>query len=327
MNIGIIGFGFMGGVHLSAIESIEGAAVTAVSSRTRPTPDAPSRGNMPGLKSGTTPADARWYDDWRELVSDPGVDAVAICLPTHLHKQVVLSALEHGKHVLCEKPMALTSSDCDQMLEAATKSDRIFMVGQVLRFFFPYRYAATFISSTCGGSVRSCVMKRQTGYPQWSEWLATEERSGGAILDLLSHDIDQALKLFGRPESVLAVRDGEIDTMLAKLRYRDGLDVRIEGGWRAPEILFSAGFEIIGDDAALTLEDGKLQLNVAGNRQAIAIPEHMEYLDQIAYFVDCCRKGTAPDLCPPAESAQAVKLAILLKTSREQNGKELLCEL
>jgi predicted dehydrogenase len=326
MKIGIIGFGFMGGVHLSAIEQIEGAALAAVSSRTRPAADAPSRGNLEHVKSGTLPADVNWYSDWRELIQDPNVDAVDICLPTHLHKEVALSAFERGKHVLCEKPMALTPSDCDQMLEAANKSGRTFMVGQVLRFMYPYRYAASFISTTCHGAVKACTMRRKTGYPQWSEWLSNEQCSGGAILDLLSHDIDQTLKLFGRPHTVSAVSDGEIDTMRGTLQYSNGLRVKVEGGWYTPELPFSAGFEIAGDDAVLSFEDGKLHLNLHGTEQPIDIPEHQEYLDQMKYFIECCTNNTAPDLCPPADSAEAVKLAILLKASRDQNGKELPCE-
>jgi predicted dehydrogenase len=321
----MIGFGFMGGVHLSAVEQIDGVALTALSTRTRPTPDAPPRGNLAHVKSGTFPEDINWYPDWRQLVSDPNVDAVDICLPTHLHKEVALSAFRHGKHVLCEKPMALTPADCDQMLEAANKSGRTFMVAQVLRFMFPYRYAASFISSTCHGSVKACTMQRKTGYPQWSEWLSNEKYSGGAILDLLSHDIDQALKLFGQPDTISAVSDGEIDTMRGTLHYSSGLQVKIEGGWYTPELPFSAGFKITGNDATLTLEEGKLKLILNGLEQSIDIPEHQEYLDQMAYFIECCRTNTAPELCPPAESAQAVKLATLLKASRDQNGKELSC--
>jgi predicted dehydrogenase len=317
----------MGGVHLSAIEQIEGATLASVSSRTRPTANAPVRGNLPQLKSGSLPPEIKWYDDWRELLQDPDIDAVDICLPTHLHKTVAISALERGKHVLCEKPMALTPSDCDEMLEAASKSGRTFMVGQVLRFMFPYRYAASFVTSIGHGSVKACTMRRKTGYPQWSEWLANESSSGGAILDLLSHDIDQALKLFGRPNSVSAVRDGEIDTMLGTLHYSDGLEVRVEGGWYAPELPFSADFEIIGKDAALTFKDGKLQRNLDGMEQSIDIPKHQEYLDQMTYFIECCRNNAAPDLCPPFESAQAVKIATLLKASRDAEGKELLCEI
>ena len=322
MKIGIIGFGFMGGVHLAAIQRIEDATVTAVASRTRPVPGAPPRGNLHDVESSSLPADANWYSDWRRVL-DSDIDAVDICLPTYLHKQVILSALERGKHVLCEKPMALTSSDCDQILEAANKSDRVFMVGHVLRFMYPYRYAASFIHSTCHGTVKACTMNRRTGYPQWSNWLSQEQYSGGAILDLLIHDIDLAVKLFGQPSAVSAVNDGEIDTMRGTLRYSNGLKIHIEGGWYSPDTPFSAGFQIEGEDAALSFAEGKLRLNLSDDEQFVDIPEHREYFEQIAYFVECCRNNSAPEQCLPAESARAVRLANLLKDSRAQNGKEL----
>lgn len=325
MNIGIIGFGFMGGVHLAAIQRIEGATVTAVASRTRPAPGAPPRGNLGHVESSSLPADINWYFDWHELLLDPTIDAVDICLPTYLHKEVILSALERGKHVLCEKPMALSASDCDEILKAANKSGRIFMVGHVLRFMYPYRYAASFISSTCHGSVRACTMKRRAGYPQWSDWLSKEDCSGGAILDLFIHDIDMALNLFGQPSAVSAVSDGEIDTMHGVLHYANGLQVQIQGGWYATDVPFSASFQIEGDDAALFFEDGKLWMSGSGEKQPVDIPEHQEYLEQIRYFVECCRSNTVPELCPPAESAQAVRLANLLKASRDKNGMEVLC--
>ena len=314
----------MGRVHSSAIEQTEGAALTALCSRTRPTADSPPRGNL--LQAAATlPPQVRWYSDWRELLQAPDVDAVDICLPTHLHKEVALSALERGKHVLCEKPMALTPSDCDELLEAASRSGRIFMVAQVLRFMFAYCYAGSFIKSLPPDSVEACRLQRKTGYPQWGDWLSHEQYSGGAILDLLIHDIDQALKFFGEPDSVTAVSRGEIDTMLGTLRYRNRLEVQIEGGWYAPGLPFSAGFEIIGKDARLTLQDGKLQLDRDGRADLLEMPDSLGYREQMAYFVACCRSNTAPDLCPPAESARAVKIASLLRASRDQNGRELRC--
>src|SRR5665213_3405084 len=325
MKIGIIGFGFMGGVHLSAIERIEGATLAAVSSRTRPVEGTMTRGNLHHVESSALPAGIPWYSDWHQLLLDPDIDAIDICLPTYLHKKVVLSALERGKHVLCEKPMALLSSDCDQMLEAANKSGRVFMVGHVLRFMFPYRFAASFFRTICHGSVKACTMKRRTGYPQWSEWLSKEDCSGGAILDLLIHDIDQALSLFGQPSTVRAISDGEIDTMHGTLQYANGLKVQIEGGWYAPEVPFSSSFHIRGEGAALVFEEGKLRMNLSGEVQSIAIPERSEYLEQMAYFVECCKSNEAPELCLPSESAQAVRLATLLQASRDQNGRELPC--
>lgn len=326
MKIGIIGFGFMGGVHLSAVQGIDGASLAAISSRTRPKVDAGPRGNLPHVKSAVLPEDTKWYDNWQELVGDEQVDAVDICLPTQLHKQVTLAALARGKHVLCEKPMALNYADCAEMMEAASKSGRIFMIGQILRFMFPYRYAASFIHSIGRDKLKWMTMVRKTGYPQWSAWLSDEACSGGAILDLLSHDIDQALKLFGGPVSVKAVSDGAMDTMRGELHYDDGLEVRIEGGWYEPEMPFSAGFAIASDTAQLAFKDGILQVDRDGSTETIALPEPREYAEQMAYFIDCCRRNEQPQLCLPAESAEAVRIANLLRRSREQNGEELKCE-
>jgi predicted dehydrogenase len=326
MRIGLIGFGFMGGVHLAAFEQIEGVTIAAVASRTRPVAGAPPRGNLDHVKTAAIPESATWYSDWRELVLDPEIDSVDICLPTHLHKEVVLAALAQGKHVLCEKPMALNSADCDEMMAAAGKSGRIFMVGQVLRFMFPYRYAASFVSDASYGPVTACTLSRRTGYPQWSDWLSKEGSSGGAILDLLSHDIDQALQMFGVPKSVSAVSQGEIDTMVGTLHY-GGLDVTIKGGWFAPEVPFSAGFQITAKNAALSLEEGKLTLRLPDGEQVVEVPATDNYLEEVRYFVECCRDNVFPERCSPRESAQAVRVANLLKVSREQDGKEVLCEL
>jgi predicted dehydrogenase len=325
MKIGLIGLGFMGGAHLSAIESLGDVTLTAISSRTQPTSDRLSQGNLPHLKATARPLDARWCADWRQLVSDSNVDAVDVCLPTHLHKEVALSAFEHGKHVLCEKPMALSFADCEQMLEAAERSGCVFMVAHVLRFVSSYRYAASFIASTLKGSVTSCTMQRKAGYPTWGEWLGREECSGGAILDLLIHDIDQALKLFGKPNTVRASSDGEIDTMKGYLRYADGLEVRLVGGWYEAERPFSAGFQIRGKDADLSLEAGKLRLIVSGEEQLVDMPAEEEYTEQMHYFTQCCQQRIAPELCPPAESAEAVRIANLLRASRSDNEREIPC--
>jgi predicted dehydrogenase len=326
MKIGLIGSGFMGGVHLSAIERLEGATLTALASRTRPTADAPARGNLHHLKTAALPEHVRWYADWQEMIVDPEIDAIDICLPSQMHREVALRAFELGKHVLCEKPMALTTEDCDVMMEAAVKSGRTFMVAQVLRFMFPYQYAAGFVRELGRRAVTACTLHRQTGYPQWSEWLSREELSGGAIVDLLSHDIDMAMVLFGAPETVTAVAMGEIDTMRGRLHYANGLDVLIEGGWMTPGVQFSAGFRIdVGDDDALVFEGDTLERIRDGAGQPVKIPEHDPYQDEIAYFVECAKTGTRPERCLPAESARALRVANLLRQSRSEGGKEMRC--
>jgi predicted dehydrogenase len=321
MKLALLGYGFMGGAHLAAMQRIDGVEVKAVSSRTRPSADGPPRGNL-DLQSGPLPDTVEWHPDWRSIIADPEIDAVDICLPTDLHREVILSALAAGKHVLCEKPMALTTADCIEILAAAKATDRIFMVGQVLRFMYPYRYAAKFISDAGHANIQRCVLRRQAGYPEWGGWLTQYDRSGGAILDLLSHDLDQVLSLFGPPRSAYATSTGPIDTMHARLNYESGLVVEVEGGWLPTGVPFSAGFEIQTNDSLLTYRDDALILSHGDENKSIEIPKHDPYFDEIAYFIDCCRRNAAPTLCLPEESAQAVELSLQLRASRDAGGKE-----
>ena len=324
MKFAMLGYGFMGGAHLAALRRIDGVTVKSVSSRTRPSADGPARGNL-NLLSGPLPDDVAWYPDWQSIVADPEIDAVDVCLPTDLHREVVRAALAAGKHVLCEKPMALTTEDCDVMIAAAQASGCTFMVGQVLRFMFPYRYAAGFLHEVGRDAVLRCVLQRSTGNPNWGGWLVDEQRSGGAILDLLSHDLDQALSLFGPPLSVRAATQGPLDTMHATLSYAGALNVEVEGGWFAADVPFSSSFQIEAAARSLTYHDGVLLLKQKdASEEIVEIPQHDPYFDEVAYFVDCCRRNASPDLCPPTESAAAVRLSNLLKASRNENGKELV---
>lgn len=321
MNIGLIGYGFMGGAHAAAIQSIPDVTLYALATRTRPSADGPTRGNL-DLKTVPLPDSVKWTASWEEVVADPAVDAVDVCLPTHLHKAVVLAALQHGKHVLCEKPMAMNPEECDELMAAAAKAGKTFMIAQVLRFMYPYSYALEFVQSEGADHVTSCVLQRSTGYPQWSEWLAKNDRSGGAILDLLSHDLDQALHWFGQPETISAVSIGEVDTAEAMLRSGDRV-VTVKGGWLAPETPFSASFHIKTATASLDYDGTVLTQTRDGIAHEIAIPEHDAYADEIAYFVQCAKTGTAPDRCPPTDSARVVRLAEVLKRSREEQGREI----
>jgi predicted dehydrogenase len=322
MNIGLIGYGFMGGAHAAAIQSLPGATLYALACRTRPTADGPRRGNL-DLKTAPLPDTVKWTPTWEEIIADPLIDAVDVCLPTHLHKQVVEAALRQGKHVLCEKPMAMTAVECDDLLALAATTGETFMIAQVLRFMFPYTYALEFVRRVGAENVIACSLQRSTGYPQWSDWLAKTERSGGAILDLLSHDLDQALLWFGQPDTVSAVSIGEVDTAHATLRYGDRT-VTVRGGWLVSDTRFSASFHIETADRSLTYDGTVLTLTEEGRSGVVDIPAHDPYADEIAYFLECVRTGAAPERCPPADSARVVRLAETLKRSREEHGGEAL---
>ena len=322
MRIGLIGYGFMGGAHAAALEAVAGVTLAAVASRTRPSEAGPVRGNL-DLKAGPLAETVRWTPDWQNIVDDEAIDAVDICLPTNMHKEVIERALQKGKHVLCEKPMALTPSDCVDLLAQAKASGRIFMVAQVLRWMLPYQYALRFVSSVGRDAITAGILQRSTGFPQWSVWLGREEAGGGAILDLLSHDLDQALQWFGEPRSVCARSMGEVDTMRGWLNYDGGLRVCVEGGWMQPGVPFSAGYRLETARETLVFASGKLHLTRDGETSEVQLPEQDAYHDEIAYFVECCRSSRPPAMCLPEESAKAVSLALLLGESRRQDGRAL----
>jgi predicted dehydrogenase len=319
MNIGLIGYGFMGGAHAAAITHIPGATLAAVASHNKPSADGPTRGNL-DLKTEPLPDTVRWTPDWREVVDDPAIDAIDICLPTPMHREAIERAFANGKHVLCEKPMALTNSDCEELLAIARASGKVFMIAHVLRWMQPYPYAFQFVKKT--NDIATATLRRSTGYPHWSGWLRDIKVSGGAIPDLLLHDLDQALQWFGDPITVSATSIGEVDTMRASLRYADK-EIIVEGGWLAPETPFAASFSITANNASLTFADNKLIETHGSESHEVKLPEHDAYYDEIAYFIECCRTGSAPALCTPESSAKAVRLALLLMQSRDNNGKEI----
>lgn len=326
----MIGLGFMGAVHLSAYAKIAGANVAAVcaSGSQNFTGDfSQVGGNLSREPVQFDFSTVRKCTDWRDLVADPDIDAVDICLPTDLHAQITVAALGNGKHVLCEKPMALTVAECERMIAAAAQANRILMIGQVLRFWPEYEELKRFVQTGEHGTIRSATFIRRSGLPDWSRWLTDESRSGGALLDLLLHDIDQALLLFGAPYRMAAKGMGGPDTTMATLIYKGGPEVRVQGGWFAPGTPFSMSFQVRADSAELDLTPEGLFLNdVTGKRRKLDVGSADAYESELAYFLHCCHNGEQPRRCMPTESARAVKVALLLKQSRANGGEQLECE-
>ncbi len=321
----------MGATHLDAYSKLEEARVSAVCTGDvkRLSGDlSGAGGNIQREKSSFDFSKARKYTQWRELVLDPDLEIIDICLPTDLHAAVAIAALTAGKHVLCEKPMALTAADCERMIAAAEEHNRILMIGQVLRFWPEYAALQKFAKSGEYGGIRSINFVRRCGLPDWSGWLPVEARSGGAPLDLLVHDIDQALLLFGMPERVAAKQLGTVDGLMATLIYPNGPEARILGGWFLPGAPLQMSFQARAERAELELtHEGLFLSDQAGKRTKLETSGESAYAAEIRYFVGCCKDGKQPDRCPPRASADAVRLALLLKQSRSADGQQLSTKL
>ncbi len=134
--------------------------------------------------------------------------------------------------------MALDAAGCAGMIEAASGAGRILMVAQVLRFLPMYTALAEALRGGALGAPRFAAFRRRCAAPAWSEWLADPKQSGGGAFDLLIHDVDICLRLFGAPERVSATGyealASGIDVLAAELRY-PGWSAFLSGGWHHPE--------------------------------------------------------------------------------------------
>jgi predicted dehydrogenase len=336
MKIGVLGLGFMGSTHLKALATIPGAELVAVMDldEKRLSGDLSGiQGNIGGPGENMDFSRVRKYRTVEEALNDPELEAVDICLPTFLHAPVALQALQAGKHVLVEKPMALDGAAADQMIAEAEKHKRILMTAQVLRFVASYRKLSELVKSGSLGVVRSAIFRRRCAAPTWGPWEFDSSKSGGGIFDLLIHDVDICLHLFGVPEAVSALGYEDlprgIDHIAAQFHYPEIGSITIAGGWHhIGQYPFSMEYTVIADG-------GTVEYNSAGRPPALYRADgKMEelksadgdwYREEVAYFVECCLAERKPQLCPPEESALAVKVTRLMIESRRRGGEKLSC--
>ncbi|MCS6951445.1 MAG: Gfo/Idh/MocA family oxidoreductase [Bryobacterales bacterium] len=338
MKIGVVGLGFMGSTHLRALRNVAQAELHAVvSSDPRKLEGDLSgiQGNIGGPGERFDFTGVRKYRTWQEAVADPELEALDICLPTHLHAEVAIAALRAGKHVLVEKPMALDGASAEAMLAAARESGRVLMTAHVLRFWPDYVVLSDTVKSGRIGSVRAAVFRRRCAAPAWGAWLSDKQASGGGVFDLLIHDVDFCLHLFGAPEAVSAVGYEDmahgIDWITAQLHYSGIGGVVISGGWHhAGAFPFSMEYSVVAEGGVLEYNSAAgppALYHARGARETPPLDGRDGYEAELAYFVDCCVGGRRPDRCPPEESVAAVKLARLMVEARDRRGEKIPCQI
>ena len=320
----------MGSTHLQAYEQVEGAEIGAVvsSDEKKLAGDLSSiSGNLDREGRAMDFGEAARYRTFEEALGDPSIDAFDICTPSWLHASQAVRALEAGKHVLVEKPMALSGEDCDRMLAAAERTGKTLMVAQVLRFLPDYVGAAELIRSGKLGAVRHAFFYRKCAAPEWGPWLRDKSRSGGGVFDLLIHDVDYCRYVLGKPAGVEATGVEElekgVDVIEARFDYGDTL-ATVAGGWRHPKSYpFSMEFTIVCDGGTLDFRSGDRELTLYGadgEAQPVEVDRTDAFQAEAAAFVEACRTGRAPERCRPEESADSVKLALAMLRSRENGG-------
>ena len=309
----------MGVTHLKAIQGsaeVRAAAVVSSDERKLAGDFSGVGGNLDTTSSALDLAGVKTYRRLEEALADREIDAIDICLPTYLHGPAAIAAMRSGKHVLVEKPMALDVGECNHMIREAERTGRTLMCAQVLRFFPTYAVLQP-------GQLLAGRFRRRCAAPHWGDWLKDKSKSGGGVFDLLIHDVDMMLHLYGEPLGVRATGYEDlaqgIDLIDAQFDY-DGFTINVSGGWHPGAYPFSMEYTIVAENGTwdYRFDDGDPVFYAPGEEPLRLTPEREVdgYREQIEYFARCVREGARPDRCPPEESARAVYWTRKMEESR-----------
>ena len=309
LKVGMVGIGGISGAHIPALESIEETELVALCD-IRPERLEP----YPGKHQ---------YTDFGDMLEGEQLDILDICLPTYLHAEYAVRAMEKGIHVICEKPVSLNGGDVERVYGAARRNNLKFMVAQVLRFWPEYVLLKELYDSGKYGKLLSGAMSRLGGIPRWSwdNWMADEKRSGLVPFDLHIHDLDFLVYAFGSPRNTQLhrVKRPEQDYMSAVYEF-PGFFVTTEASWYAAPYPFTAGFRFQFERAILAYEKGQCILYgedgtvtdlteaAQGDTGGINLPKSDAYFNEIRYFTDCVLEDRFPERVKPEELQQVIQI-------------------
>lgn len=319
IKVGILGMGFMGNCHFNAYKGVEKARVTVLCDcdGNKLKCDAGVAGNIASAGQKKNLAGIKTYTEASRLIADPEIDVVDITLPTYLHAEWAIKALKAGKHVVCEKPMALSSLDARKMVSVAHQTHRQLFVGHCIRFWPAYEVAREIVRGGSHGKVLSAVFSRISPKPTWSwnNWLLNPKLSGNAAFDLHIHDVDFILYLFGKPKTVCSHGSGSarsgFEHIVTSYDFAKKNVVIAEGGWGYEnKYPFSMTFRIAMEKASLALHaDGKLMLYKSGrDPETVEVPSGDGYGRELVHFIGCIAAGNTSKIVSPESAALSVQL-------------------
>lgn len=307
LKIGLVGVGGISGAHIPAWEAMENAELVALCD-IRPERMEKYEGK-------------RLYTDFDEMLDNEQLDILDICLPTYLHADFAVKAMERGINVICEKPISLKNEDVERVYSTAKKNNVKFMVAQVLRFWPEYELLKEIYDTKKYGKLLSGTMTRLGCYPRWSwdGWMMDEKRSGLVPFDLHIHDLDFMVYAFGMPKVAYQYRSKLPDQDFVSISYDFGeFSINSEASWYATCYPFTAEFRFQFEDAIVANENGKMVIycrddvkidlsqEAEGDTGSINLPKSDAYANEINYFANCVMN----DL--PVEKVKAEELACVL---------------
>ena len=322
LKVGVIGLGSMGSTHLDIYSQISEVEVVAVADLKKSRLDGSSRaeGNISGQAEGSVVGlEAKKYLDGMDLINDPDIELVDICVGTNLHFVFVEAALAKGKHVLVEKPLARTYDEAKKIVELALNSSTNIMSAMCLRYWPAWVWLKKVIDNKKYGRCLSLTCKRQTSHPPGT-FYSNDDECGGALLDLHVHDTDFINYCFGMPKAVFSQGykgpSGGIDHVATHYIYDQSQNaplVTAEGTWTMQEgygfnMSYTANFEkatacyLLDDEETLTLFRSSYEPEI------IKLDEGMGYEFEIRSFVDEILRGEKSDMALLNQAAKSIAI-------------------
>ena len=325
VKVGIIGAGFMGGMHTQCYRQLPNAKLVAIADL--------------GLKKAGELANkygAKTYGSAEDLFADKEINVVDICLPTYMHKEYVIKAAQAKKHILCEKPIALTLKDADEMIAICSKAGVKFMIAQVLRFWPEYMKLKEIVDSGTLGRLLSMTCRRLSPAPiwAWDNWMMNAARSGGALVDMHIHDVDFLYYLLGRPISLYTV--GNEFHVWTNFNFKGNVVGFAEASWDvAAKFPFTATFTAIFEKGTVEFDCRQEKSLVIYTSDKAEYPriEVMAaedaggniatlggYFEEIKYFVNCVDANQEPNIVTPEDARNSLEV-VLLEMESAKTGK------
>jgi predicted dehydrogenase len=327
LRVGVIGVGTFGSLHAQVYRQAEGCELVAVSDV-----------NEGRLDKVSDQLGVDGYADYRELLARDDIDAVSICTTDELHVEPALAAAAAGKHMLIEKPLALTPADCDTIIEAASQAGVKLMVGHILRFDPRYYTAHERIAQGQIGELIHLYTRRNNTYAS-----AHRLAAHTSVLFFLGiHDIDFVNWCVGTiPERVVAQAVHKVladtpDAVLALLQFADGPIASLEASWVLPQSHprgLDARFDAVGKAGALYVDGSGGSVLLAHERVEQPALWYVPELfgeragilrDEIVHFVRCVRDDRQP-IVGGQEGKAAVRVACAIQESY-QTGRPVEIE-
>ncbi|QSE43065.1 Gfo/Idh/MocA family oxidoreductase [Rhodococcus erythropolis] len=323
--VGLIGAGWIGRFHGESVAlRIPGTRLVAVTD--------PAPGAAASLIERVSP-DARAYTDALELIADPTVEAVLISTPASTHTDLVVAAAEAGKHVFCEKPMALTLEDADRAIGACAANNVALQVG------FNRRFAADFTAAhdviTAGGIGTPQLLRSLTRDPGITADVASRVKPWTIFNETLIHDFDALLwlnpgarvvEVFAQADALIHPQykeQGYLDTSMVQLRFDNGALASAEANFQATygydvrgEVFGSGGMVSAGEVTRTAMRHYSSPGVLADTPRVNIELFHDAYVAQLVHFADCILSGSAPSV-DGLDARNALEIALAAKESVE----------